>query len=305
MQKMYRNKRVEGTRIPGIIHNGSYFLTPIDVYEDGMVNCWDLVDLAGLIGKLESGWIVTDIPEGEHLSIFHLGYFKVTDAHWQFDAQAYYEYIVKVIKQLNPDFTNIYQVHEREKALMEKRRLALSPSPTPFYVARELGYNTNKGNGFYIFCHDGERNHLVDLTVYEDGKVFWTHSGEQHSAMIEDIKVLFENGTFFVDCTEGARIYLSDFAEVTLTGQSELCIQNKYDELIDMHIKLQGGKTASEKCEDAYHAYLIYPSDYTRERLKEAYEQVPEHLRMYLGDMDNRDTDYIRIIYHPDEKREV
>ncbi|MGW9530398.1 DUF7638 domain-containing protein [Paenibacillus terrae] len=180
MQKMYRNKRVEGTRIPGIIHNGSYFLTPIDVYEDGMVNCWDLVDLAGLIGKLESGWIVTDIPEGEHLSIFHLGYFKVTDAHWQFDAQAYYEYIVKVIKQLNPDFSNI-----------------------------------------------------------------------------------------------------------------------------DMHIKLQGGKTASEKCEDAYHAYLIYPSDYTRERLKEAYEQVPEHLRMYLGDMDNRDTDYIRIIYHPDEKREV
>lgn len=41
-----------------------------------------------------------------------------------------------------------------------------------------------------------------------------------------------------------------------------------------------------------------------KKRLKELYEQIPEHERMYLGDMDCRDYDYIRIIY-TDKKREV
>ncbi|MFD1905883.1 hypothetical protein ACFSQ7_20480 [Paenibacillus rhizoplanae] len=52
MRAIRRTKTVEGTSIPGIIHNGgSYFYINVDVYEDGMVNCWELTDLKGLSGK--------------------------------------------------------------------------------------------------------------------------------------------------------------------------------------------------------------------------------------------------------------
>ena len=39
--------------------------------------------------------------------------------------------------------------------------------------------------------------------------------------------------------------------------------------------------------------------------LPEIPEAVPESERMYLGDMDSKDSDYRRILYYPDKKREV
>lgn len=41
------------------------------------------------------------------------------------------------------------------------------------------------------------------------------------------------------------------------------------------------------------------------EELRKTYEAVPESQRMYLGDMDTKDWDFIRILYRPDQKREV
>ncbi len=40
-------------------------------------------------------------------------------------------------------------------------------------------------------------------------------------------------------------------------------------------------------------------------KLKEKYKAVPKHERMYLGVMDEKDSDYRRIIYRPKIKREV
>ena len=40
MSKVYRRQLVEGVTIPAIIHNGSYFLIDMAVYEDGTVSCW-------------------------------------------------------------------------------------------------------------------------------------------------------------------------------------------------------------------------------------------------------------------------
>lgn len=51
--------------------------------------------------------------------------------------------------------------------------------------------------------------------------------------------------------------------------------------------------------------YLENPIEFYRDKLREKYERVPEHERMYLGDMDTKDWDYQRILYRPDEKREV
>ena len=81
--------------------------------------------------------------------------------------------------------------------------------------------------------------------------------------------------------------------------------EEKLKELEELLKKLRKEPTAHEACVNAYHEYLEYPCDMTREFLRKAYEAVPEHERCYLGDMDTRDTDYQRILYHPDQKREV
>jgi len=51
--------------------------------------------------------------------------------------------------------------------------------------------------------------------------------------------------------------------------------------------------------------YLENPTGFYREHLREKYQRVPEHEPMYLGDMDSKDWDCPRILYRPNEKREV
>ena len=93
-----------------------------------------------------------------------------------------------------------------------------------------------------------------------------------------------------------------------LFGASELG-ENSLDEMKsiirEMVLDVAGEETAHDKCVRAYHEYLEYPSDFNREVLRKAYEAVPESERMYLGDMDSKDSDYRRILYYPDKKREV
>jgi hypothetical protein len=42
--------------------------------------------------------------------------------------------------------------------------------------------------------------------------------------------------------------------------------------------------------------YEAAPSEEKREALRKAYEAVPEHLRMYCGDMDSKDEPIRRIL---------
>lgn len=72
-----------------------------------------------------------------------------------------------------------------------------------------------------------------------------------------------------------------------------------------MAVGLSGEKDAIDRCQEAYYLYLTEPTEQARENLRKCYEAVPEHKRCFLGDMDTRDSDYIRILYHPEEKREV
>jgi hypothetical protein len=68
-----RTKEIRGYEIPGIIHNGNYFLTDLHVFADGLINCWQMVVLPMFKDKLRSGWAVTEIPHGADLSIHGIG----------------------------------------------------------------------------------------------------------------------------------------------------------------------------------------------------------------------------------------
>lgn len=75
---------VDGERIEGswrhifIKNGGTYFLTDLKVYADGMIDCWGLVDFATFQQKVASGWVATTLPRGAVASAHHL-------ATWHFD----------------------------------------------------------------------------------------------------------------------------------------------------------------------------------------------------------------------------
>jgi hypothetical protein len=69
-----------GKSLPAFIHNGgTYFLTQIEVYPDGTIECWGHVTLEEFEQKVGSGWVVTSLPEYAEVHIHHLATFRAKD----------------------------------------------------------------------------------------------------------------------------------------------------------------------------------------------------------------------------------
>ncbi|MFF9765217.1 NADAR family protein [Streptomyces sp. NPDC014636] len=72
------HRMADGVRVPGtwrhafICNGGTYFLTDLFIYADGLVDCWGLVTLDEFEQKLRSGWVATSLPDGGRASAHHL-----------------------------------------------------------------------------------------------------------------------------------------------------------------------------------------------------------------------------------------
>jgi hypothetical protein len=56
--RMHEGKRIDGVFFLAFIHNGDYHLSPISIYQDGMIDCWGLVDFERFKERVRSGWVV-------------------------------------------------------------------------------------------------------------------------------------------------------------------------------------------------------------------------------------------------------
>src|SRR3954463_10490746 len=111
--RIVRTQRVHGVVTPAIIHNGGYFFVNLQVYADGLVDCWELLDLALFEGKLRSGWVQTSIPDGNAIDVHGLGSWIIADGRWDLDAQAMYARVVELVRELNPRMENLHDCHGR------------------------------------------------------------------------------------------------------------------------------------------------------------------------------------------------
>ena len=82
MLRIYRKTQdgqiIFGKGLPAFIHNGDYHQEIIEVYADGLINCWQLVDLDGFKQKVREGWVVTQVPAGKQITCHHLFYGRST-----------------------------------------------------------------------------------------------------------------------------------------------------------------------------------------------------------------------------------
>lgn len=79
INKVYREsngEKIFGEVFYGVVKNGMYFFTEITVFSDGMIRCWEMMDLNTFKEKLKSGWIRITLSEDSELRIPNLGVIK-------------------------------------------------------------------------------------------------------------------------------------------------------------------------------------------------------------------------------------
>lgn len=302
MGKVYRNQRIEGVTIPSIIRNGSYFWNDMAVYEDGTVSVWNKVDLEDVPNEISRGWIQFSVPEGKSLSVHGLCSFDIVSAEWNYNAQSYYEHIVDTVRSINPEMANIYKTTPREQAKWKEYHVAFSASPTPYKLGSKFGYESLKGDYAHIFLRRGGALILTEMYCYKDGT--FSVDGLDGFFELSDVERMFKEKTLATKPAKGEKVTLGDLGTAEINECSAVSAKSKLKELENASLRVQDKPDAHDAAMAAYHAYLTEPNEFYKNKLREAYEAVPEHERMYLGDMDTKDGDFIRILY-TDNKREV
>lgn len=102
----------DGVRVPGtwrhaFIRNFDHHLTDLFIYADGLIDCWGLVTLEEFEGKLRSGWVATELPEGAEASALGLARWKFAEPQTWLTPEVLVAEIRDTIDQLNgrPDST--------------------------------------------------------------------------------------------------------------------------------------------------------------------------------------------------------
>lgn len=146
-----------------------------------------------------------------------------------------------------------------------------------------------------FICNDSY--HFTHLKIYKNGYVdCW-----ELVTLDEFIQKVAEGWvTVELDETETKEIDIFGVGSVSSGFQyrAEKSNQDLILEVMDIIAELNDLPTSSVRCVQAWHAYQSDSSEKNRENLKEAYEAMPHHLRMYvLGDQDRKDRPIRQAIY--------
>ena len=108
MSKWSRTWReVDGENVVGswrhafINNGGSYYLTDLIVYADGLIDCWGLVTLDEFRDKLRTGWVATTFKDGAHASAHEVASWTFTNVRSWVKADELYAEVVGEIEALN------------------------------------------------------------------------------------------------------------------------------------------------------------------------------------------------------------
>ncbi|MFF1923004.1 NADAR family protein [Streptomyces sp. NPDC058221] len=107
------HRKADGLRIPGtwrhafICNGGTFFLTDLFIYADGLIDCWGLVTLDEFEQKLRSGWVATELPDGARASAHDLAAWRFSEPWAQLTPELLLAEVRDTVDELNgrPDST--------------------------------------------------------------------------------------------------------------------------------------------------------------------------------------------------------
>ncbi len=297
-------RTLNGVSFPAIIHNGTYFLADIGVYEDGIVDCWGSVDLKQFKKKVSSGWVKTSLPDGAILSAHHLANMTVTNAQWSMTPRSLTKRVKSIIKALNPKLINLYDMAGDDIDLSRKIGVEkvnrMSNATWRKDERMSLISRRVKGVSQKAFWRTNGKVHVVTVSLFNDDQVQITGAGEElvmsFGALCEDERL--------TSARKGDRVQVSGLCSFDL-ADIEFTIP-KDDFLSELEIardRLLGRETPVSRTVTAFKAFQDTPTTKTLEYLRTAYESVPEHMRRYCGNMDSKDIP-IRIALYGEQEIE-
>lgn len=304
-----RTEIIEGFSIPGIIHNMQYHFTDIQIYSDGLISCWQMVDLSLFKEKLNKGWVVTSIPDGDVISIFNLGNWRIEQGEWLHTKETLYDYIHSLVKQLNPSLENLHNYHGKNSKKIGKAEVAkhFIPNAKPYYYDDPSSFLPKKVSGkkfHFFFRNDDEKTYLAELSLYKSGHIEITNLPVKKTYKFEELKNLADEGIITTELKIGETVTIINLGSFKIkSGYGEL-MKNKLNELFDTFNELNGRENSIAKCARIFEDYKLNPTKKLKNDLKEAYEDIPEHQRIFVGSMDTKDFEVRQIIYGDIIKKE-
>lgn len=288
--------RIFGKAIPAFIHNLSYHLTALDVYADGAINCWGFVDLPLFHDKIVQGWVVPGAEVGGTISIHNLGQSRVEAAEWDRSPADFELDVTDLVRELNPTLEGLLDMQGTDTEVRNGARYAKMGigDGKPFRSTLSGGDVAGAELPVLEVVADGYR--LRHWLIYVDGLSQLGYGNELMP--LEAVARMFADGRLTLSVPEGTWVTLDGLGRFQ-AGEGHWYIDpnERVREANDLLDELNGGPGACRRCIDAHEAYEAEPSEERRETLRRAYEAVPEHLRMYCGDMDSKDGPIRRILF--------
>lgn len=303
-------REVKGVFIPAIIRNGHYFLIDMSIFEDGVVDCWENVDLALFKAKLRNNWVVPNIAEDETLNISMTGDVQIKNAVWKFsNHKQLFNHVKGIVKKLNPTMTNLYDMKGTSTYVPDGLKIRTSKlsgaSPERFKRRDDIFSRPVKGEAFHHFMKENDgAYYYVNIILYDDDTVEILGGKEPiYSSLSEFAKWLNDSDKFSFPQT-GERIVIQNLVSFD-TGSVQWYVgrDEKIGDFGETVRKLRGEPSLVTLCTEAFAKHIDHPSKKTLHELRIAYEKVPKHLRMFCGGQDEKDIP-IRIALYGEKEIE-
>jgi len=304
--KVYREQIIEGFSIPAVIHNGSYFFVDIDVYSDGRVECWNFEDFEHFKKDVNRGWVVLSIPDNEEISISELGWWKIKEASWLFTKESFINYVSGLVKELNPKLNNLYSYSQK---VVNGIRIGDSGKGTPYKEKKTADHDPFpekiRGDSTNLFYKDNEIYYLVKVIVFSDSTVTLSRLEEPVQLSLEEFEKLTAEGIIVTSIPFGSIVHIHGLGSFTVAEGEDVSdpidIKDTLLQIKDILSELRGEPSTVDICRKAYKNYLDNPTADNKEKLRDSYESIPEHHKIYVGDMDIKDIQVRMILYGKQE----
>jgi len=274
--------------MPIFVHNGDYYYSSLSVYEDGLVDCWGSVDLAIFRRKLNQRWVVTAVPAGARLSFHDLGWARTSNCEWQYTAADLLKRVEAAIDSLNPGRIGVIDMRGEETETRGNVRWAKFGLADGKPFRSDGQGNEIVGQSLPLFACTGGTIHLTSWFVFADGSSRVGLAGTP--SPLDEVAKRVDGKDLSTSVSEGTRVHIDGLGWF----ESQNCEwfvkpEERVREPFDLLTVLQGGMGSIQECMVRFREYQANPCNENRERLRQSYTDVPEHLRRYCGDMDTKD----------------
>jgi hypothetical protein len=297
-----RTVQIRGCSVPAIIHNMNYYFSDLNVYSDGLINCWEMTDIESFKKKLTTGWVNASIPDGEFLNIHHVGRVEVTRSQWLRNQDSLFSNVLDVIRSMNPNMENLFSCHGRGVEVINGVKYTWPQPGLQQAWKTELPWTpfskSEYGAEVRAIALVDQVYYLIKIHVFKDDSVR-IHGCPKHADYSFSEFMRLVNSTDFISSPSfGSKLIISDLGHLFVGEKSRFLdkasILGKIEEKRD---QVYGRPGKVEECRRIFEVYRSSPTVENKEKLREIYESTPEHLRWYCGDMDSKDTGIKMALY--------